>query len=125
MSLGPLNLIEGKSSTKYRVEQFTVFASHCNNAIKLAKEVDPYHVDVIKSLRAAIEMKGIKNVKRYIDRYAKEESVCFVLNDAADFIEENRDMCDSEIAYELNQIQEVLTEEISILYGLPEKPYVV
>ena len=122
MSLGPLNLFEGTSSTKYRVEQFTVFASHCNKAIELAKEVDPYHVDVIKSLRLAIEMNGIENVKRYIDRHAKEESVCFVLKDAADFIDENKDMSDSEIAYELNQIQEVLDIEIQILYILSKKP---
>lgn len=78
MNLQPLNPAEGQNTANFRAEQLSVFISHCNNAMRLATEIDPYHIDLIKSLRAALEMKGLEGVKGYIDRQAKEESVCFI-----------------------------------------------
>src|SRR3989338_9672557 len=123
MILQPPTLTEGQGTLKFRAEQLGVFILHCKNAIRLATEVDPYHPDLIKSLRAAIEIKGLERVKGYIDIHCKEESVCFVLKDTANFIKENRNMSNSQIALRLNEIQENLAREVQTVYNLAPIKY--
>ena len=106
----------GQNATRAGFDQLAVFIAHCRKAITAASEVDPYHIDVISSLRAAIEIKGLERVKGYIGRNVKDESVCFVLKDTADFIHKNMALNDVEIARRLNEIQERLAREVQVLY---------
>ena len=119
---GPFSPALGQDTARAGLDQLSVFISHCRKAITTASKVDPYHIDVISSLRAAIEIRGLKRVKGYIDRHVRDESVRFVLKDTAGFIEQNKVMSDFEISRRLNEIQDALAREVQALYDSVPTP---